>query len=85
MQTPPPVKKVFKGAANDRTSPTVRDFFPMGGKENVMASKRKKPGGTVGQGGVGPAPRDQDLTVRVAAEQLVMMPLSDLVPYANNA
>ena len=50
-----------------------------------MASKRKKPGGTVGQGGVGPAPRDQDLTVRVAAEQLVMMPLSDLVPYANNA
>lgn len=50
-----------------------------------MASKRKKPGGTVGQGGVDPAPRDQDLTVRVAAEQLVMMPLIDLVPYANNA
>lgn len=47
--------------------------------------KRKGPGGAVGKGGVDPAPRDQDLTVRVAAEQLVMVPIGDLVPYANNA
>lgn len=50
-----------------------------------MAKKLKKAGKAVGKGGVNPAPREQDLTVRVAAEQMVMMPISDLVPYANNA
>lgn len=47
--------------------------------------RKKGPGGAVGTGGVGPAPRDQDMTVRVAAEQLLLVPISDLVPYANNA
>lgn len=45
----------------------------------------KGPSGSVGSGGVNPAPRDEDLTVRVAAEQLLMVPIDDLVPYANNA
>ncbi len=48
-------------------------------------ARRKGPGGAVGKGGVDPAPRDQDMTVRVAAEQLLLVPISDLVPYANNA
>lgn len=48
-------------------------------------AKRKGPGGAVGKGGVGPAPRDQDMTVRVAAEQLLAVPIDDLVPYVNNA
>lgn len=47
--------------------------------------RRKGPGGAVGKGGVDPAPRDQDMTVRVAAEQLLLVPIGDLVPYANNA
>lgn len=50
-----------------------------------MASKRKKPGGAIGKGGIDPAPRAQDLTVRVAAEQLLLVSIDDLVPYANNA
>lgn len=48
-------------------------------------TKQKGPAGAVGKGGVSPAPQSQDMTVRVAAEQLMLMPLEDLVPYANNA
>ena len=48
-----------------------------------MAKKHK--GGAVGRGGINPAPTAEDHTVRVAAEQLVMMAVDDLVPYANNA
>lgn len=48
-------------------------------------ARRKGPSGAVGKGGVDPSPRDQDLTVRVAAEQLLLVPIGDLVPYANNA
>lgn len=48
-------------------------------------ARRKGPGGAVGKGGIGLAPRNQDMTVRVAAEQLLLVPISDLVPYANNA
>lgn len=44
-----------------------------------------KLGGAVGAGGVNPAPRAADLFVRVAAEQLLMVPIGELVPYANNA
>lgn len=46
---------------------------------------KQGPRGAVGKGGVNSAPQNYNLTVRVAAEQLVMMPISDLVPYANNA
>ena len=46
---------------------------------------KKKASGTVGKGGVNPAPVTDDTTVRVAAEQLVMMPIDELIPYANNA
>lgn len=49
-----------------------------------MANK-KTPGGAVGKGGVKSAPTVDDATVRVAAEQLVMVPIDELVPYANNA
>ena len=49
-----------------------------------MASK-KMPGGAVGKGGINPAPVRDDLTVRVAAEQLLLVPITELVPYANNA
>lgn len=45
----------------------------------------KKAKGAVGAGGVNPAPRAADLSVRVAAEQLLMVPIGELVPYANNA
>lgn len=45
----------------------------------------KKPKGAVGAGGVNPAPRSEDPSVRVAAEQLLMVPIGELVPYANNA
>ena len=48
-------------------------------------TRAKKPGGTAGKGGVNPAPVTDDQTVRIAAEQLTMMPIDDLVPYANNA
>lgn len=41
--------------------------------------------GAVGRGGVNPAPVVDDHTVRCAAEQLVLVPVDDLVPYANNA
>jgi ParB-like chromosome segregation protein Spo0J len=47
--------------------------------------KDKTVGGAVGVGGVNPAPVPDNETVRVAAEQLVMMPIDSLVPYANNA
>lgn len=46
---------------------------------------RKGPSGAVGKGGVNPAPTDEGLTVRAAAEQLLMVPIDELVPYANNA
>ena len=45
----------------------------------------KKAKGAVGAGGVNPAPRPEDPSVRVAAEQLLMVPIGELVPYANNA
>lgn len=50
-----------------------------------MAKKRKEPAGAVGKGGVNAAPTESNHTVRVAAEQLLMVPVDDLVPYANNA
>lgn len=50
-----------------------------------MAKKKATPAGTVGKGGVNPAPVADNHTVRVAAEQLVLLPIDDLVPYANNA
>ena len=50
-----------------------------------MAKKRKEPAGAVGKGGVNAAPTEGNHTVRVAAEQLLMVPVDDLVPYANNA
>lgn len=48
-------------------------------------SKRKAPAGAVGHGEINPAPHQDDLGVRVAAEQLMMVPIEDLIPYANNA
>ena len=53
-----------------------------------MAKKNKAPdgvSGAVGRGGVSAAPMGSDHTVRVAAEQLVMMDIDELIPYANNA
>ena len=50
-----------------------------------MAKKKAAPAGTVGKGGDNPAPVADNHTVRVAAEQLVLLPIDDLVPYANNA
>lgn len=47
--------------------------------------KQKGPGGAIGKGGISPAPMEGDLTVRAAAEQLLMVPIDELVPYANNA
>lgn len=51
----------------------------------LMAKRKADCGGAVGKGGVNPAPVPDNATVRVAAEQLTMMPIDDLVPYANNA
>ena len=48
-------------------------------------SKQKGPGGAIGKGGVNPAQVGDGLSVRVAAEQLLTIPIDDLVPYANNA
>lgn len=48
-------------------------------------AKKKTPGETAGKGGVNPAPTRDDQTVRIAAEQLTMVPIDDLIPYANNA
>lgn len=48
-------------------------------------AKKKTPGGTAGRGGVNPAPTRDNQTVRIAAEQLTMVPIDDLIPYANNA
>lgn len=48
-------------------------------------TKKKTPGGTAGKGGVNPAPTRDNHTVRIAAEQLTMVPINDLIPYANNA
>ncbi len=48
-------------------------------------SKGKGPGGAIGKGGVNPAPRADGLPVRVAAEQLLAVPIDELVPYAHNA
>lgn len=39
----------------------------------------------MGKGVVNPAATAEDATVRVAAEQLVLMDIDELVPYANNA
>ena len=50
-----------------------------------MAKRKSDCTGAVGKGGINPAPTVDDATVRVAAEQLTMMPIDDLVPYANNA
>lgn len=50
-----------------------------------MAKRKTDCAGAVGKGGINPAPTVDDATVRVAAEQLTMMPIDDLVPYANNA
>lgn len=47
--------------------------------------KQKGPGGAIGKGGINPAPMAGDLSVRAAAEQLLMVPIDELVPYANNA
>ena len=47
--------------------------------------KRKGPAGAIGKGGINPAPMEGNLTVRAAAEQLLMVPIDELVPYANNA
>lgn len=47
--------------------------------------KRKGPAGAIGKGGINPAPMEGTLTVRAAAEQLLMVPIDELVPYANNA
>ena len=41
-------------------------------------AKKKTPGGTAGKGGVNPAPTRDDQTVRIAAEQLTMVPIDDL-------
>lgn len=51
----------------------------------LMAKRKADCGGAVGKGGVNPAPVPDNATVRVAAEQLTLMPIDDLVPYANNA
>ena len=48
-------------------------------------AKKKTPGGTAGKGGVNPAPTRDNQTVRIAAEQLTMVSIDDLIPYANNA
>ena len=50
-----------------------------------MAKNKNACGGAVGKGGINPAPNADDHTVRVAAEQLTLVPIDDLVPYANNA
>ena len=50
-----------------------------------MPKKRNACGGAVGKGGINPAPTADNATVRVAAEQLELVPIDDLVPYANNA
>lgn len=47
--------------------------------------KSKGPRGAVGRGGVNPAPRAEDMTVRAAAEQLISVAIADLMPYAGNA
>ena len=46
---------------------------------------RSKIGGTAGKGGKNAAPAGDDQRVRVAAEQLLLMPIDQLIPYANNA
>ena len=48
-------------------------------------AKKKTPGRTAGKDGVNPAPTRDDQAVRIAAEQLIMVPIDDLIPYANNA
>lgn len=55
------------------------------GGQCAPARENANVGGAVGRGGVNAAPVADNHTVRVAAEQLVMMPLDQLVPYANNA
>lgn len=47
--------------------------------------KKNTPGGTAGRGGINPAPRAEEMSVRAAAEQLLMVPIRDLVPYDGNA
>lgn len=46
---------------------------------------KAKIGGTAGKGGKNAAPVGDDRRVRVAAEQLLLMPIDQLIPYANNA
>ena len=54
-------------------------------ERKVAMAKKKSVSGAVGRGGVNAAPNEGNRTVRVAAEQLVMVPIDDLIPYANNA
>lgn len=46
---------------------------------------KKGPGGAIGKGGVNSAASGDGLPVRMAAEQLITVPIDALVPYANNA
>lgn len=48
-------------------------------------SAKKSAGGTAGKGSVSAAPTQDDQTVRVAAEQLLTLPIEELIPYSNNA
>ena len=54
----------------------------MAAKNTTRATTK---GGTAGKGGINPAPAIGNYTVRCAAEQLTMVPIDDLVPYARNA
>mgnify|MGYP003301361028 CR=1 FL=1 len=54
-------------------------------EEATGKAAKKSVGGAVGKGGVNAAPVPDNHTVRVAAEQLLLMPIDELVPYANNA
>ena len=48
-------------------------------------SAKKSAGGTAGKGGVSAAPTQDNQMVRVAAEQLLTLPIEELIPYPNNA
>jgi len=48
-------------------------------------SVKRLSGGTAGKGGVNASPTQADHTVRVAAEQLLTLPIDELIPCPNNA
>lgn len=48
-------------------------------------SNQKGLRGAIGNGGMNPAPVGDGLSVQVAAEQLLLVPVDNLVPYADNA